>query len=122
MIARKIFPLNLTTSTDELKELIAKHPDYPIVVMAGYDASCPDYTYTYCSSISFSVGMILDCETPYTNEEVMMDEDDFKENIAYCLGDEYEDLSDEEFDRLVEDTATKYQEYWKDVIIITVDN
>ena len=34
-MTKKVFPLELTKSTEELKKLIAEHPDYPIVVLAG---------------------------------------------------------------------------------------
>ena len=73
-----VIPLNLATSSDELKKLILEHPDYPIVVVAGQDACNSDYPDTYCSKIHCEIGMILDCETPYTNEEVMTDEDGFR--------------------------------------------
>ena len=38
MEKKKFFPLNLTKSTKELQQLIAEHPDYPIVDLAGYAA------------------------------------------------------------------------------------
>ena len=33
-VIMRIFPLDLTTKTDELKKLIAENPDLPIVVLA----------------------------------------------------------------------------------------
>ena len=118
-----IFPLNLAKPTDELKELIKQHPEYPIVVMADETAVCPDFGYTYCSSVYFSVGRILDCEAPNT-EMVMTDEDQLKDQIADYLCDEggYQDLSYEEFDALVDEKAKEYEPYWKDAIIISVGN
>lgn len=122
---KKIFPLNLTKPTAELKELIKEHPDYPIVVLAGEEAADSGYYYTYCSDIGFSIGSILDCITPYTSDEtVITDEDDFKEQIADCLSDEdeYANLSDDEFDELIDKIAKEYDKYWKDVIVIWVNN
>lgn len=119
----KLFPLNLAKPTDELKELIKQYPDYPIVVMADETAVCSDFAYTYCSDISFSVGRILDCEAPNT-EMVLSDEDSLKERISdyLCDSGEYDDLSDDEFDKIVEEKAKEYEPYWKDAIIICVGN
>lgn len=117
--------LNLTQSTEKLKQLIEQYPDYPIVVLAGEEAMGSGYYYTYCSDIGFGTGMILDCVTPYTDDEVVItDEDDFKAKIADCLADEddYSDLSDEEFDELIDDIANEYEQYWKNVIIIWANN
>lgn len=124
MTKDKIFPLNLAKPTTELKELIAQHPDYPIVVLAEESAVCDEFTYTYCSNISFGIGHILDCETPYNNEFVITDEDDLKEHIAdsWCNEDKYSDLSDEDFYKLVDEKAKEYELYWKDVVIICVGN
>ena len=40
----KLFPLDLTTNTDKLKELIRVNPDLPIVVIAGEDAIADGYS------------------------------------------------------------------------------
>lgn len=66
-MTKKVFPLELTKSTEELKKLIAEHPDYPIVVLAGECANSGDFAWMYCASISFGIEEILDCETPYEN-------------------------------------------------------
>lgn len=59
-MTRKVFPLELTKSTEELKKLIAEHPDYPIVVLAGECANSGDFAWMYCASISFGIEEILD--------------------------------------------------------------
>ena len=41
-MSEKIFPLELTKDTAKLKELIQKHPDYPIVVLAGESSNYGD--------------------------------------------------------------------------------
>lgn len=119
----KIFPLDLTRSTDELKALILEHPNYPIVVLAGEEAVCNDYSYTYCSSIAFGIGDILDCEVPCKNEKVYSDKDDFIEDMTDYLAEMYyEDMPDEKFEKLVDKEIAKYDPYWKKVICILVDN
>lgn len=57
-------PLNLSKSSDELKQLITENPDLPIVVLVGQYAVLDDYGYTYCSDIHFCIDEILDCELP----------------------------------------------------------
>ena len=122
MTKDNVFPLNLTKSTEELKELISQYPDYPIVVLAAEDAVCADYAYTYCSDVGFGVGTILDCEAVCNGEKVYSDKDDLLEDMIGHLEDEYEDLSDEEFKKIVDKEVAKYDPYWKDVIIIWVSN
>ena len=48
-------PLNLTKSSNELKQLIAENPDLPIVVLVGGEAASDDWGYTYCADVRFSV-------------------------------------------------------------------
>lgn len=94
-----IRPLNLTKSSDELKQLIAENPDLPIVVLVGQDAVSDDYGYTYCTQIHFSIEEILDCTLPFGDDYLYNDRDDFENALSDYLADceEYENLSDEEF-------------------------
>ena len=117
-------PLNMfTAKTDELKKLIREHPDYPIVVVCNSDAVADENGWWYAPEISFKTGVILDCEQDINDEKVYIDEDDFEEDIRYMLEDreDLEDVSDEEFDRAVEEEMKKYEPYWKKVIKICAD-
>ena len=125
-----MFPLDLTTNTDELKKLIEKHPDYPIVVLAGEEANIGgDYYWMFCSDISFDVGEILDCETPYYGEAVCCDREHFEEEMSDWLydkllddGEDAQHMPDEEFDKLLKEEIEKYEPYWKKVIVIWANN
>lgn len=119
-----IHTLNLTKSSDELKRLIAENPDLPIVVLVGQDAVSDDYGYTYCSDIHFSIEEILDCTLPFGDDYVYNDRDDFEDALSdYLAGcEEYENLSDEEFQTLLTKELSKYEPYWKKVIAIKGDN
>ena len=117
-------PLNMfTKQTDELKELIAKYPNYPIVVMVDSDVVCDDYGLWYAPSLSFSIGEILDCAQDIDYEKTYTDRDEFKEDIIEKLAwdDENAELSDEDFDKLVEEFYQEYEPYWKKVIQIRAD-
>lgn len=122
---KKYRPLGMfTAQTDELKKLIAEHPDYPIVVVVGSEvvADC-DYGWWYAPDLSFSIGEILDCEQDVNDEKVYVDRDDFEEDLADILGDsgDYDETTDEEFDKIVQEELKKYEPYWKKVIEIRAD-
>ena len=120
----KYRPLDMfLKQTDELKELIAKYPDYPIVVLVDSEVVADDYGWWYAPEIRFGIGEILDCEQDINEEKTYVDRDEFKEDIEYHLScyDEYENLSDENFDYLVEKTYQEYEPYWKKVIQIYAD-
>lgn len=123
------FPLNLAKSTDELKRLIAEHPDYPIVVLAGEEANSGDYSWMFFSDISFGLDEILDVETPYNDEEVCTDRDCFEERMSDWLygklddeGVDVDQMPDAEFEKRLKEEIAKYDPYWKDVIAIWATN
>ena len=122
---KKYRPLNMfTAQTDELKKLIAEHPDYLIVVMVANEVVADDfYGWWYAPSLSFSIGEILDCEQEVNDEKVYTDRDDFEEDLADILGDsgDYDETTDEEFDKIVQEELKKYEPYWKKVIQIRAD-
>ena len=122
----RIFPLDLTTKSDELKKLIAENPDLPIVVIAGTDATDGEQS-MYCSDIRFYIDEILDCEVPYM-EYVETDRVNFEEQIEEWLWDEMgsndkgSKLSETVFEEALKETKEKYEQYWKKVIAIHADN
>jgi len=125
----KIFPLELTKPTDELKKMIEQYPDYPIVVLAGEVANTGDYGWMFCSSISFEVEEILDCETPYNNDCIVCnDRNEFNENLKEWLwnelggNDKRHQITEEEFQKIFAEEKAKYEPYWKKVIAIYADN
>ena len=117
-------PLNMfSAQTDELKKLIAEHPDYPIVVITNSEVVDDGYGWWYAPEISFSIGEILDCEQDINDEKTYIDRDDFEEDIQYNLecDERFDDLTDEEFDAEVRRIMAEYEPYWKNVIQIRAD-
>lgn len=118
-------PLNMfTKQTDELKQLISEHPDYPIVVLCSYEVCGDDsYNWWYAPDLRFSIGEILDCEQDVNDERVYTDRDEFEEDLADILVDsgDYDETTDEEFDAIVKAELAKYEPYWKKVIQIRAD-
>ena len=122
---KKYRPLGMfTAQTDELKKLIAEHPDLPIVVIVSSDVVADDdYAWWYAPDIRFTMGEILDCEQDINDEKTYIDRDDFEEDLADILGDsgDYDETTDEEFDKIVQEELKKYEPYWKQVIQIRAD-
>ena len=118
-------PLNMfTKQTDELKQLISEHPDYPIVVLCNYEVCGDDsYCWWYAPETRFSIGEILDCEQDINDERVYTDRDEFEEDLTDILADsgDYDEATDEEFDAIVKAELAKYEPYWKKVIQIRAD-
>lgn len=122
---KKYRPLGMfTAQTDELKKLIAEHPDLPIVVIVNAEVVADDdYNWWYAPDISFSLGEILDCEQDVNDMKVYTDRDDFEEDLQNILCDleEFENATDEEFDQAVKEQLADYEPYWKQVIQIRAD-
>lgn len=113
---------SLTEKSDELKKLILENPDLPIVVLAGENANDGYYGWMYCSSISFSIDEILDCDFYDYNDAVFNDRDNLETSIGDILYDEYCDKSEEEYEEAIKNKLTELEPYWTKVIAIRVDN
>ena len=117
-------PLGIVHNCSHLRKLIMENPDMPIAIMVHQDACSDEYAYTYCSDVSASVGELLDCELPFGEGFVYSDRDDLREALQVYLedSDEYRDLSDSQFDELIDTELAKYEPYWKKAIIVTAGN
>ena len=113
---------SLAQNSDELKKLISENPDLPIVVLADEDANCGYSGWMYCSSISFAIDEILDCDFYDYDDTVFTDRDRLEEKISEDLYDEYHDRSDAEYDEAIKREVEKYEPYWKKVIAIYATN
>lgn len=113
---------SLTKSSDELKKLIAENPDLPIVVLAGEDANDGYWGWMYCSSITFSIGEILDCDFYDTDDSVFVDRDRLEEKVADDIYYDNEEASDEYCEELIKRRLEELEPYWKKVIAIYADN
>ena len=106
--------------TDELKKLIAEHPDYQICVLAGEEANGGDCNWMLCTDVRFGVGEILDTEFYGYDDCVFTDRDELEEYIEESMDDE--GLTEEEFDAAVKAKLKELEPFWKDVIFIRATN
>lgn len=112
-------------ATDELRRLIIDNPGLPLLVMAGPEAYSDDYSpgYTLCDYVKAGLGEVLD-STDFDDEWVITDRDELEERIRENpdFVDEHSNLSDEEFDKAVEEKMKLYDGNWVKAIIVKVDN
>ena len=118
----KFSEYGLSHKTDELKKLIAEHPDLPIVVLASDEANCGDWCWQYCFSVSFGLTEILDCDYTDNDDTVFTDREMLEEQISDDLYDEYCNKGHEEYDAAVERRMAEFEPYWKKVIAIYASN
>lgn len=122
----KYYEFPVCKNTERLKELIAEHPDYDIVVLVGEETNGGDYSWMFCRDISFKVTELLTVETPYNDEVICCDKDEFEDGVQdwleETLYDDGIDLSDKEFDKRLKAEIQKYDPYWKNVIAIYASN
>lgn len=116
----KMIGKGIVHDNSELRKLIAENPDLPIVVLVGEYAWSGEYGYECCTDVACCIDEILDCETPFDDEYVFSDRDDFEEQLADYLMTlpKAKNLTDKEFDKMVEAEVLKYVPYWRKVISI----
>lgn len=108
----------LTFDTDELRRLMEDYPEHKIAILCSEDVTS-EWPWTYASNVSFSVGELLDTDGPCDN--TYTDRDDLEDDIACMLDDMEDDLSDEEFQSLVNEKMREFEPFWKPVIFIWAD-
>lgn len=123
--------IDVLHNTDDLRKLINQYPEYPIAVLAGRDANGDDYWgWMFCSSVTYSVGEILDCHHPIENpywdtQRVYTDRDEFEEDYADWFAstcDEEDWVDTDGFNDYITEQVKQYDKYWKPCILIYVDN
>ena len=117
-------PKWLFHNTDKLRKLIVENPGLPLVVCAGEDAYDHDTEprMTVCSRVRVYVEEILVCD--WDDERIFIGRDDLEERIrdSECFQDDHSDLSDDEFDKAVEEELAKYDNDWVKAIVLEVNN
>ena len=118
----KFTEYKLSQKTDELKRLIAENPDLPIVVLASEEATCGEWAWTFCGSISFGIEEILECDFYDYDDAVITDRTRLEEIIEENLYDDYCDKPEEEYDAAVKAKLAELEPHWTKVIAIYAGN
>lgn len=105
-------PVSLKDTT-ELRKLIIENPDLPLLFFVGDDAYIDD---GYQYSMAYASDAEIQELTLYS--DVWMDEDDYVEKIRDDLAfeEEYKDMTDEEYDKIVEQKVNE-TEFVKAIVI-----
>ena len=116
-------------NTDRLRKIILEHPDYPIVVQVDHDVVGDDYyAWWLAPCLSFSMEEILDCHIDsllgleLDDLNVFFDRGEFKdyiENVMDCS--RFDELPDEEFNRVLNEEFHKFDDYWVPAIVIRAE-
>ena len=83
---------------EELKQMIIQHPDYPLIIFCGEDSWSGDYQYTQVVNARCAIQNLA-----LYNNELWLEEDDYEERLQIDLSDneEYKDMGDEEFYKMI---------------------
>lgn len=125
--------IGFLNKTDKLRELILKHPDWPIMVIAGENANPGDYDTMSCTEVSAHEGEVLatydhlgNDEHIYTDRDIYRDDVDeylsFNWDVVTGRSDDPNDCPDDEYEKILDDLCTKVDDKWRDCIIVKVDN
>lgn len=111
-------------SGDELKKLIAAHPDLPIVFEANGEANFSDYPITVCTYVRASIGEVLDCQQDIADDCIFTDRDEFADCVQEYIYDTspYDDRPDSYYIQEAKRLVESYEPYWKKCILVTVGN
>lgn len=103
---------------EELKGLIRDNPDLPIVFLVGEDAN-DGHSYTFAEIESVGIGEVLDTYLRWT-DYIYTDRDEFEEDLRYWLDDGSE--TGPELESRVKWYKEEYSSYWKDAILVYINN
>lgn len=105
----------MTFRADEkIRELIAAHPSLPVVYFVQADC---DGEYGLATHSTAEVGIVLLRKGP-NDERIYTEVEELRDDIEYDLEGDYEDMSEDEYDKLVDAELEKYEPYWEECIIV----
>lgn len=98
--------------TTELRNLILENPDLPLVVFCGEESWHDEWAYEQAEVHGVSI------QTLTIYNDTWADEDDYRERLSdnLCDEEEYKDLSDEDYDKML-DEKVKETEFVKAIVI-----
>ncbi|MCM1234160.1 MAG: hypothetical protein NC489_28995 [Ruminococcus flavefaciens] len=98
--------------TTKLRNLILENPQLPLLIFCGEEVNDGDYPYEQAYVKSEEIKEL----TLYNN--IWMDKDDYEESLSdnLCDEEEYKDLSDYEYEQMIEQKVAK-TEFVKAIVI-----
>lgn len=98
--------------TTVLRNLILENPDLPIIIFCGEDSWNGDYQYCQANSTKGEIESLI------LYGDMWLDEDDYREKLAdnLCDEEEYKNLSNEEYEKMV-DKKVDESEFVKAIVL-----
>ena len=98
--------------TKELRQLIIDNPDLPLVIFAGEESWHDQYSY----EMTYAHGVCIEELTSY--KDYCLTKEDYEDMLTGDLADmeEYQDLSDDEFNKTIDGMVSK-AEFTKCIVI-----
>lgn len=99
---------------EELRKLIAEHPDLPLVFEVFNDEVCFDYGCTVFEGCRSRIGTVW-----FTDERMYDDEDEIVEEWIWKYGDaeEYKNLSDDEVEEKIRQLVNEEVRHYEAIIV-----
>ena len=91
------FHLSLN-DTSYLRQLILDNPDLPLLIFCGEESWCGDWAYNQVDASKGVIKTITLCDDVWVDEEEYVDW--LTDKLTFSG--EYQDMSDEEFDRMID--------------------
>lgn len=98
--------------TSHLRQLILDNPDLPLLIFCGEEAWCGDYAYNQADASRGSIQNLTLINDVWVEEEEYIDR--LTDELSFSG--EYQDMSDEEFDRMIEQKVAE-TEFCKAIVI-----
>ena len=108
-------------NTEILRQMILDNPGLPLVVFAGEEANTGDYSYMCCTYVKVEKGEVLDCKGP-NDELIYTDRDELEDDVDEELFSEVGKIPDEEYEKMLKERMSQYDEYWTECILLYVSN
>ena len=93
--------------TSNLRQLIIDNPDLPLIIFCGEESWDGEHSYSSASASKGSIRELTLYEDVY--DAVWMDKEDYAEKLAdnLCDDEEYKDMTDEEYNNMIDDMVAR---------------
>ena len=102
--------------TSNLRQLIIENPDLPLIIFCGEESWDGEHSYSSASASKGSIQELTLYDDVY--DATWMDREDYAEKLAddLCDDEEYKDMTDEEYDKMI-DQKVNETEFIKAIVI-----
>lgn len=102
--------------TSNLRQLIIDNPDLPLIIFCGEESWDGEHSYSSANASKGSIQELTLYDDVY--DATWMDREDYAEKLAddLCDDEEYKDMTEEEYNNMIDDMVAK-TEFVKAIVI-----